>query len=426
MESAVAHEKGVVLVATLIVLALATLIGLSGMGSALVQERIAGNQKQIAEAFLAAERGVVSTIHAFTGQDFDGWGSEADTLAAIGGRGPHHLDGADGGFWMAEVAYPDPDDIHRAEITLTGQSGGAGTRRVLKLELQRRTGGSGAGDPEPDSAYTCVGQACLPDRVLPQGSQIHYDGRDWMPPSLNHCNAGVCVSPELHADKSALAGMHLIPAGEGESQQSGSSPHSAEESAQITGDPRILITSPETSAGDALASGWQAYADAALMTSERLVAMELGLASGAGSLALNEVMNADSPGLYHLSGSGSIDLSGDIHGAGVLIVSGGGTDINPHVVNFFPTGGSFTFEGLVILLDGAILDAGTGGTSRIDIYGAVVSLQGSHERQGGGLRGNVSIRYSSEALERLARHRLWDPSPPEFSWVWRETMGVGN
>lgn len=54
-----AKQKGVVLVIVLILLTLASLIAVNGMAHAIVDERIAGNQKQAAEAFLGAEAGLL-------------------------------------------------------------------------------------------------------------------------------------------------------------------------------------------------------------------------------------------------------------------------------------------------------------------------------------------------------------------------------
>ena len=53
------NQKGVVLVVVLILLTVASLIAVNGMAHAIVDERIAGNQKQVAEAFLGAEAGLL-------------------------------------------------------------------------------------------------------------------------------------------------------------------------------------------------------------------------------------------------------------------------------------------------------------------------------------------------------------------------------
>lgn len=64
--------------------------------------------------------------------------------------------------------------------------------------------------------------------------------------------------------------------------------------------------------------------------------------------------------------------------------------------------------------------------ANISIYGAVVTLLDEHAESGGGLMGNVDIRYSSKALERLTEYRLWDPLRPGFTWTWREVMDQGQ
>jgi hypothetical protein len=52
-------QRGLALVVVLMLLATALLITLSGMGHALVNERIAGNQRQVTEAFMVAEAGLI-------------------------------------------------------------------------------------------------------------------------------------------------------------------------------------------------------------------------------------------------------------------------------------------------------------------------------------------------------------------------------
>jgi hypothetical protein len=52
-------QTGVALAVVLVLIALGSLIALSGMTQAVVDERIAGNQRQVAEIFLAAEAGLL-------------------------------------------------------------------------------------------------------------------------------------------------------------------------------------------------------------------------------------------------------------------------------------------------------------------------------------------------------------------------------
>jgi len=59
MRRTCANQKGVVLVVVLTLLTMASLIAVNSMVHATVDERIAGNQKQVADAFLAAEAGLL-------------------------------------------------------------------------------------------------------------------------------------------------------------------------------------------------------------------------------------------------------------------------------------------------------------------------------------------------------------------------------
>ena len=59
-------QKGSVLVVSLLLLMIITIVGVAGVSNSLLGERLAGNQKQISEAFMKAESGLVATRNFFT------------------------------------------------------------------------------------------------------------------------------------------------------------------------------------------------------------------------------------------------------------------------------------------------------------------------------------------------------------------------
>jgi Tfp pilus assembly protein PilX len=52
------EQRGAALVVGLVLLLVATTLGVAALTSTVTEERIAGNQKQISEAFMAAETGI--------------------------------------------------------------------------------------------------------------------------------------------------------------------------------------------------------------------------------------------------------------------------------------------------------------------------------------------------------------------------------
>ncbi|MCG5499675.1 PilX N-terminal domain-containing pilus assembly protein [Ectothiorhodospira lacustris] len=416
------RERGAVLVVSLVLLVLATLVGVSGISTAVIQERIAGNHKQISDAFMAAEDGLGSVIKAVadpgpSGMEF--WSSKEDMVQLIG-AGRHYVGGADGpgAYWELDESASMIDG-HQAEVVLIGRSSDSeiAAQRALVLQVSRWF------DPSPDSAYTCIGAACEQDRVLPMRRYrtIQYDGRDWTPPSQVSCESGSCQA-EISQEEGVgpMAGIHLMPQDAGD--QAGSFElHDAE--GEVIGSPQLRITSLPSSPNEGGVRSWQQYLQTLLAgSSDRIIHVDLGASADADSPALGEIIGTSEPGVYHITGSGSIGLSGDVHGAGVLIISGDpSSGASQQTVNLFPSSGSFTFEGLVILRDGVILNAEQ---ADVSLYGAVVVMLGEHQGSGGGLVGNVDIRYSSKALANLTEHRLWDPVRPDFTWAWKEKMDL--
>ncbi|EHQ53371.1 hypothetical protein ECTPHS_11847 [Ectothiorhodospira sp. PHS-1] len=424
MPISLVRERGAVLVVSLVLLALATLVGVSGISTALIQERIAGNHKQITDAFMAAESGLGSVVNAIADQGPSGmgfWNSKEDMVQLIG-AGRHYVGGVDGpgAYWELDESASMIDG-HQAEVVLIGRSSDSAiaAQRALVLQVSRWF------DPSPDSAYTCIGASCTLGRVLPsqRGRTVHYDGRDWTPPGQAECESGDCQA-HIHQEGGSGAGLHLM-SQTAPDQSASYSLFGAD--GEVIGSPQLRISSLPSSPDGGGVRSWQQYLQTLLAGSaDRIIQVDLGVnagAEGADSPMLGEIIGTgEPPGLYHITGSGSLGLSGDVHGAGVLIISGdSSSDGSQQTVNLFPSNGSFTFEGLVILRDGVILNAEQ---ADVSIYGAVVVMLGEHQGTGGGLAGNVDIRYSSKALNLLSEHRLWNPVQPDFNWAWKEKMDL--
>lgn len=67
-------QKGAALIVVLSMLIMSLMLGLSGMQSSLIDERLAGNYKAQSEAQMGAEKAASAGLEAFFSSDFDnGW-----------------------------------------------------------------------------------------------------------------------------------------------------------------------------------------------------------------------------------------------------------------------------------------------------------------------------------------------------------------
>jgi len=76
-------QKGSVLIISLLLLMVATLVSVAGISSMQMNERISSNQKQVSEAFIAAESGLIEVKAFFDDEDNAGlWGNPDGVLEA--------------------------------------------------------------------------------------------------------------------------------------------------------------------------------------------------------------------------------------------------------------------------------------------------------------------------------------------------------
>ena len=77
-------QKGSVLIISLLLLMVATLISVAGISSMQMNERISSNQKQVSEAFIAAESGLIEVKAFFDNEDNAGlWGDPDAVIKAL-------------------------------------------------------------------------------------------------------------------------------------------------------------------------------------------------------------------------------------------------------------------------------------------------------------------------------------------------------
>lgn len=132
-----AAQSGVALAVVLVLLAAGSLIAVSGMTQAVVDERIAGNQRQVAEIFPAAEAGLLRAGR-WWGEESGGqrhdevfWGDPEASAAAL-----HALDRSlrPGLTWSVEELRFDGDEVL---MRVRGQIEGIAAARVVSARYQR-------------------------------------------------------------------------------------------------------------------------------------------------------------------------------------------------------------------------------------------------------------------------------------------------
>lgn len=67
------HQQGEALIVSLLLVVSATLISVAGITTSVLQERIAANQKQIVETYMAAETGIAAAVDWLDNADEDCW-----------------------------------------------------------------------------------------------------------------------------------------------------------------------------------------------------------------------------------------------------------------------------------------------------------------------------------------------------------------
>jgi hypothetical protein len=132
-----ARRDGVALVVVLVLLTVASLLAVAGMAQAILDERIAGNQRQVAESFKAAEAGLLRAAgwwqESTAGQRHDRlyWNDADAAMAAL-----QALDRAPrpGLTWSIVALHFEGDDVL---ITSRGQLEGGGTVREVMARYRR-------------------------------------------------------------------------------------------------------------------------------------------------------------------------------------------------------------------------------------------------------------------------------------------------
>lgn len=172
-------QRGLAMAVVLLLLAIALLITLAGMRHALMDERIAGNQRQVTEAFMAAEAGLIRAADWWREQDGGQrndqryWLDSEGALAALAGldRTPRP-----GLHWSIRELRFDGDVVTMFSV---GTVDGSGTAREVGARYQRpRAVGE-------FPASVVFGGALAEFTLAGEGSvAVNSDGGDSDPPAI--------------------------------------------------------------------------------------------------------------------------------------------------------------------------------------------------------------------------------------------------
>jgi len=350
-KSILGNEKGMVLVVTLMLIAVLVLLGTTAVMTVTTDLKIAGNYRQSQVALYNAEAGVDQVIaylrsHTVTYPTVDATQSIID-----GGTCPTSQ--------CTQIPVTAPSGISfNTTANLYGKN------VANKLYVFRMTG-TGAGNASKTIEAYVTKNLSLPNGAVDSAIAMYgdnpqiagggsIDGNDHSLPPTG-CSGSSCHTP---ADGTGLDLPGLY-----------STDNVTTGSTTITGNPSSMHdTSPEALAKD---DQWTAFAD-----------------------------NIVNSGLYDSTFSSSrtapkitvltsyMKLSGNNHYYGIIVVSGADIEIE--------TVGTFTFEGLIILANGATMT--TKGTA--NTYGSVITC--NHSELTVTLNGTPTLMYSSAAIANLS------------------------
>lgn len=372
-------QKGAALIIGIVLVFVATLVGLSSFNSAVNQERVSGNQRERAAQLLAAENQMARVGNTFSSVLEDLGSFDAKSIidameAAIGtveGHDIHFVDlkGGDENEILIEVRARPKGDSGREIVA------------IYKIERVRIPGTpptppntpfKGFGSDAP-AAISCFGGPCT--ITAGAGAGGHVDGTDWTLPVSPTCNGRAAC---LNASKTSNPARPAVffPAGSTADRQGGGPhPNYVSGSTGIThGIDGVAVKTPaHYPTGNAPTGGtfFDANSHFALVTS--------------GSSTFDS--SRSNPKLHYVSSPPNPHtVSGNGNYAGVLIIDG--TRLN--------LGGTTVFEGLILIRNCGVLNMH--GTPFV--YGAIVidsdGCPANYEPFPA--NGTPNVRYSLEAL----------------------------
>lgn len=352
-------QRGAALIVVLSLLTMSLMLGLSGMQSSLVDERLAGNYKAQTEAQMAAEQAATEGWLQSSSAVFDDSVSLSDILVMnwedfVGGDQFSEVSSEDVCAGRLECRYRYIEDGSRYVASMgrviVGDIGVAESELIL-VRLVTLT------IPNINGAHTCYGEDCSYD----SGGNSELTGIDHPVPSNSSCNGGACrTDPDEDEENRNDVAQCFYP----DTSESGSFGH--------------CKPGEEALNNDSGADGWVDF----------LAALGSGVAySGDQNDTVGSLGSRASPAFIDVV-SGTVSRgTGNVNTIGIIVVRSGAT---------FEMSGTGHHEGLVIVEEGANLVYN--GTPVL--YGSIISLNGSIDFDLN-ITGNTRVRYSEEAVGML-------------------------
>ncbi|WP_158409634.1 PilX N-terminal domain-containing pilus assembly protein [Halomonas sp. KM-1] len=355
------QQRGAALVVVLSMLAMSLMLGLSGMQSSLIEERLAGNYKATADAQMAAERAASSGWEYILSESFDeGWVSLSDlsvsSLESLTWEGMKS--GMDGGCVPPLSCYYIyvEDGVENYIVAMGGVGDGElAVSELLIVEIDYSVGSAGliAG---AEAALTCVGDGCgffakTPPTVV--------DGRDY---KADVDTKGKIESGDLNLD----------------------------DDGNVVYKASYIVPSGSVDLGKASVTGEQVYNEFRYDGMEGRISETWSGEDGAEKRIKTDIDNlvelgkAGDERIAYWDSSSEGDFA--MPTTGIVVVDG--TDLVMDVP------GNFKFTGLIVVRNGSFDLRPAQGAGTVAVVGAIFAQDARVDMQ----NGNPSLLYSSEAL----------------------------
>ncbi|WP_006788137.1 pilus assembly PilX family protein [Thiorhodospira sibirica] len=260
-----------------------------------------------------------------------------------------------------------------------------GAKRQIEIIFSRKNQ-SGFGFPPPEAAYTCYGAHCTTATGSNSNSAIYYDGRDWNLPASTSCTGAGCNGT---LGTGGTTGIYLIGNNAGDAISTGNQSGDSRPD-QIRGEPDARKQTDQAVSQNGISvDDWNAYISRVLSSTSPLP-RNTHVSGSNNTILQTDFGERDNPTILHITGAGSVRMSGGAHGAGVMIIDGN--------IDVGPANGTSTFEGLIILKNGARFAQGNG---TFNVFGSIISLGGIENQTDADFGGNFTLKYSSQALGNI-------------------------
>lgn len=352
-------QRGAALVVVLSMLAMSLMLGLSGMQSAQIDERLAGNyrssslaqmaaEKAVSRAYKEDEQGISSDVNFYPVSrslvESASWDSFVSGHPSYGGSY------SEGNISYAYRRYRIDGASYIVGLGAVLDSDGAVISKSHPVYARLRS--TLPPPPSVNGAFTCFGTLC--DHKVSGNASV--SGSDYMLPGDFNCSGSGC-STGVAIDGQSVHGIYY--------------PHK----------------NGAGEAGDAEKASWASY----LQAIEQIGYDKIFTG---GQNFTSNIGGRGSPALIKIS-SGMVTNSSNHNTSGIIVVKAGAT---------YKMTGTGHHEGLIIVEEGGTVEEGgvfemSSGTPRV--YGAVIKMNGSsgYDLQ---LTGNISLRYSSAAISLLS------------------------